>query len=157
MTVAPQFLTLKFAPASVERGKDVDLVVKVDKAVDFPGEAKLTLVGLPNRVTTEPATITKDSTEVVFRLKTEPATPVGEAKNLFCQVVITRDGEPIAHNLGTGRLRVDAPLPPRKTAASSPAVKPAVAAAGPAAQPAREAPAREPGTRKGRARKALVS
>ncbi len=113
---------------SVERGKDVDLPVQINKATDFPGEAKVTLVGLPNRVTAEPATITKDSTEVVFHLKTDPATPVGEAKNLFCQVVITRDGEPITHNLGTGRLRVDAPLPPRKTAAA-PVAKPAVAAA----------------------------
>ncbi len=132
LTVAPQFLTLKFAAVSVERGKDVDLPVTVNKAVDFPGEAKVTLVGLPNRVTTEPATITKDSTEVVFHLKTEAATPVGEAKNLFCQVVITRDGEPISHNLGTGRLRVDAPLPPRKTAAVS---SPKPAAAGTSTRP----------------------
>jgi hypothetical protein len=122
-------VALSFPAVSVEQGKDVDLAVKVNKAVDFPGEAKVTLVGLPNRVTAEPAAITKDSTEVVFRLKTDPATPVGEAKNLFCQVVITRDGEPIMHNLGTGRLRVDAPLPPRKTAAATPAAKPVVAAA----------------------------
>ena len=128
LTVAPKFLTLKFAAASVEQGKDVDLVVKVEKAVDFPGDAKVTLLGLPNRVTTGPATITKDSAEVVFHLKTEPGSPAGEAKNLFCQVVITRDGEPIVHNLGSGRLRIDAPLPTRKNAATT-AAKPASAAA----------------------------
>ena len=139
MTVAPQYLTLKFAPVSVEQGKDVDLAVKVDKAVDFPGEAKVTLVGLPNRVTTEPATITKDSTEVVFHLKTDPASPVGETKSLFCQVVIVRDGEPIVHNLGTGRLRVDAPLPPKKNAAAKPGATPAVASA---TSKVEEAPAR---------------
>ncbi len=129
LTVAPEFLTLKFSPVSVERGKDVDLPVQINKAVDFLGEATVTLVGLPNRVTAEPVAITKDSTEVVFRLKTDLATPVGEAKNLFCQVVITRDGEPITHNLGTGRLRVDAPLPPRKTVGAAPTARPAVAAA----------------------------
>ena len=131
LTVAPKFLTLKFAAASVEQGKDVDLVVKVNKAVDFPGEAKVTLLGLPNRVTTEPASITKDSTEVVFHLKTDAASPVGEAKNLFCQVVITRDGEPIVHNLGTGRLRIDAPLPPRKNAPAAAKVATASASSKP--------------------------
>jgi hypothetical protein len=116
LTVAPQFLTLKFAAVTVEQGKDVVLGVKVNKAVDFPGEAKVTLLGLPNRVTTEPATITKDTDEIIFRLKTAPNSPPGDSKNLFCQVVITQNGEPILHNLGTGRLRIDAPLPPKKSA-----------------------------------------
>ena len=53
LTVAPPFLALTFDAASVEQGKEVDLAVKVDKAVDFPGEAQVTLVGLPNKVTTE--------------------------------------------------------------------------------------------------------
>jgi len=122
LTVSPQFLALKFAAVSVEQGEEVALPVTVARALDFPGEATVTLVGLPNKVTTEPATITKDSTEVVFHLKTDPASPVGETKNLFCQVVITRDGEPILHNLGTGRLRIDAPLPQKKKAAAAKAV-----------------------------------
>ena len=131
LTVAPQFLTFKFTPVSVEQGKEVALAVKVDKAVDFPGEAKVTLVGLPNKVTTEPATITKDTTDLVFRLKTDPASPAGETKTLFCQVVVTQDGEPIVHNLGFGRLRIDAPLPQKKNAPAS--AKPAVASAKPEA------------------------
>jgi len=129
LTVAPQFLTLKFNAVSVEKGNEVNLAVKINKNVDFPGEAKVTLVGLPNKVTTEPATITKDSTDVVFHLKTDAATPPGETKSLFCQVVIMQNGEPIMHNLGSGRLRVDAPLPQRKNAPGGPAAKPALAAA----------------------------
>ncbi len=131
LTVAPQFLTFKFTPVSVEQGKDVALAVKVNKAVDFPGDAKVTLVGLPNKVTTEPATITKDSTDLVFRLKTDPASPAGETKTLFCQVVVTQDGEPIVHNLGFGRLRIDAPLPQKKNAPDS--AKPVVASTTPEA------------------------
>ena len=50
----------------------------------------------------------------MFHLKTDLKTPPGESKGLFCQAVIMKDGEPIVHNLGTGRLRVDAPLPARK-------------------------------------------
>ena len=114
LTVAPQFLTLKFQAASVEQGKEVDLIVNVNKLTDFPGAAKLTLIGLPNKATTEPVTVTNRDTKVVFHLKTDLKTPPGESKGLFCQAVIMKDGEPILHNLGTGRLRVDAPLPARK-------------------------------------------
>ena len=103
--------------------------MKVNKAVDFPGEAKVTLVGLPNRVTTEPATITKDSTEVVFHLKTDPATPAG------------RDEEPVLPGRGHPRRRADRaqprhrPPPGRRPAAAeegraaAPAAKPTTAAA----------------------------
>ncbi len=116
LTVAPQFLALKFSSVSVEQGKDVNLGVKIEKAADFPGEAKAVLLGLPNKVTAEPVMITKDSTEMIFHIKTEPSSPPGDIKNVFCQVVITQNGEPITHNLGTGRLRIDKPLPPRNTA-----------------------------------------
>lgn len=127
LTVASQFLSLDFAAVSVERGKEAALGVKINKAVDFPGEAKVTLIGLPNKVTTDVATITKETSEIVFRLKTDPTSPVGETKSLFCQVVIMKNGEPILHNLGSGRLRIDAPLPTVKGKA---AVKPVVASAG---------------------------
>ena len=126
LTVAPQFLTLKFAPASVEQGKDIDLRVKVNKEHDFAGQAKMTLVGLPNKVTTAPVTITKDTTEAVFHLKTDAKTPPGETKSLFCQVLVMQNGEPIQHNLGSGRLRIDAPLAKKKPTASAPALANAV-------------------------------
>ena len=120
LTVAPQFLTLKFEAVSVEQGGEIDLSVKVNKAIDFAGEAKMTLIGLPNKVTTTPVTITKDTTETVFHLKTDAKTPPGETKSLFCQVLVMQNGEPILHNLGTGRLRVDAPLAKKKPTASAP-------------------------------------
>ena len=125
LTVAPQFLTLKFQAASVEQGKEVDLIVNVKKSTDFPGAAKLTLIGLPNKATTEPVMITNSDTRVVFHLKIDPKTPPGESKSLFCQAVITKDGEPIVHNLGTGRLRVDVPLPARKPGAPAAGARPA--------------------------------
>jgi hypothetical protein len=125
LTVAPQFLTLKFQAASVEQGKEVDLIVNVNKSTDFPGAAKLTLIGLPNKATTDPVMITNRDTKVVFHVKTDPKTPPGETKSLFCQAVITKDGEPIVHNLGTGRLRVDAPLPAKKPIIPASGVRPA--------------------------------
>ena len=87
----------------------------------------MTLIGLPNKVTTAPVTITKDTTEAVFHLKTDAKTPPGETKSLFCQVLVMQNGEPILHNLGSGRLRIDAPLAKKKPAsASAPALANAV-------------------------------
>lgn len=124
LSVAAPYVALKFEAASVEQGKDVDLAVDVKKLVDFPGDAKVTLVGLPNKVTTDPTTITKDTSEMVFHVQTDEASPPGETKNLFCQVVVTIDGEPIVHNIGAGRLRIDKPLAKKATGG-----KPAVATA----------------------------
>ncbi len=133
LTIASQFVTLGFQAASVEQGKETDLVATVNKAVDFPGEAQVTLIGLPNKVTTDVKKITKDSKEIVFHLKTDKVSPAGNHQNLFCQLVVTQNGEPIIHNLGTGTLRVDVPLPPKPAPAAAPAPAPAAAAPKPAA------------------------
>lgn len=116
LTIAQPYVNLTFQNATVEQGKETDLLVQVQKATDFEGEAQVTLLGLPNKATTEVKAITKDSTEVVYHIKTDPATPEGNHANLFCQVVITQNGEPIVHNLGTAALRVDKPLPPKPDA-----------------------------------------
>ena len=126
LTIANPFVGLSFVAASVDQGKEVDMAVKVAKAVDFPGEAQVTLVGLPNKVTTDVKKITKDTTDLAFHIKTDKVSPAGNHASLFCQVVITQNGEPIVHNIGTGTLRIDVPLPPK---ANTPAPAPVVAAA----------------------------
>ena len=134
LSIAAQFLTLSYQPASVEQGQETDLVVAVNKAVDFPGEAKVTLIGLPNKVTTEEKSITKDTKELVFRVKTDKVSPAGNHQNLFCQVTVVQEGEPVVHNLGSGQVRIDVPLPPKPKPAAPVAATPA-----PAPRPA-EAP-----------------
>jgi hypothetical protein len=126
LTIANPFVGLSFVAASVDQGKEVDMAVKVAKAVDFPGEAQVTLIGLPNKVTTDVKKITKDTTDLMFHIKTDKVSPAGNHASLFCQVVITQNGEPIVHNIGTGTLRIDVPLPPK---ANTPAPAPVVAAA----------------------------
>jgi hypothetical protein len=136
LTVAERFVTFAFQPTTVEQGKETDLVVKVTKNVDFPGEAQVTLVGLPNKVTSEPKKITKDTTDLVFHIKTDKASPAGNHTSLFCQLVVTHNGEPILHNLGGSTLRIDVPLPPKPNA-PAPAPVQVAAAPKPAAAPAK--------------------
>jgi hypothetical protein len=136
LSIASQFVTLAFQAASVDQGKEVDMAVKVNKAVDFDGEATVTLIGLPNKVTTDVKKITKATPDLIFHIKTDKVSPAGNHANLFCQVVIMQTGEPIVHNLGTGQLRIDVPLPPKANApAPAPAPAPKPVAAAPAAAP----------------------
>jgi hypothetical protein len=72
-------------------------------------------------VTTEPKEITKDSTELVFRLKTTANSPAGKHPTLICRATVIENGEPITHMLGTGDLRIDTPLPPKADAPAAPA------------------------------------
>ena len=144
LSIAAPFLGLAYQPASVEQGQETDLVVAVNKAVDFPGEAQVTLIGLPNKVTTDAKKITKDTKELVFRVKTDKVSPAGNHQNLFCQVVVTQEGEPIVHNLGSGQIRIDVPLPPKPKPTAAPAPAPVAAAPAPAAaRQAAPAPAPE--------------
>ncbi len=136
LAVAGPFVGLHFQNTTVEQGKETDLLVKVTKLADFDGQAQVTLIGLPNKATTEEKSITKDTAEVVFHIKTAPETPAGNHASLFCRVIVTQNGEPITHNLGTGAFRVDVPIPP-KANAPAPASQPK-----PAAQPAAAAPAK---------------
>jgi hypothetical protein len=136
LTISQPFVNFAFQSASVEQGKETDMAIKVTKVVDFPGEAQVTLVGLPNKVISEPRKINKDTTDLVFHIKTDKASPAGNHTSLFCQLVVVQSGEPILHNLGSSTLRIDVPLPPKPNAPAPAPVQVAVTPK-PAAAPAK--------------------
>ncbi|HLF93237.1 MAG TPA: peptidase [Planctomycetota bacterium] len=118
LTVAPPFVAMKIAMANAEQGKEVDVVCKVDHLKPFEGKAKVTIFGLPPGCTAEPAEkeITKDDKQVVFRVKTDKASPAGQHKSLFAQIAVPDQGDFMFHNVGGGGvLRID---PARKDASA---------------------------------------
>jgi hypothetical protein len=133
LEVSEPFLAFAFQAAATEQGQGTDVVIKVEKRRDFEGPAKIELLGLPNEVTTEPKDITKESTELIFPVKTTANSPAGKHKTVICRATIMANGEPVIHTLGTGELRIDTPLPkPAAAAAAAPAPAAAPAAAAPA-------------------------
>jgi hypothetical protein len=114
--IAPPYMQLSIERGAVEQGKDTQMFVKLTNTKPFAGEAVIRLVGLPPKVTTQELKLTKDTKEIAFPLKVDPTAPAGTHKNIFCQVVITENGEPVVHNLGGSELRIDVPLPPKKDA-----------------------------------------
>jgi hypothetical protein len=131
LRVEEEYVQFKFAQGAVNQGQETPYVVTVEKRKDFEGEAEVKLVGLPANATCEPLKLTKETTQLVFTVKAAENTPTGLTKNLLCQVLIPEAGEVIAHNLGSGVLRVDPPPPkpkqPPPEAASQPVAQTAPA------------------------------
>jgi hypothetical protein len=112
LAVADQFYKFQFERAAVEQGQETELSVKVEKLTDFEGEATAELLGIPAGVTTEPVKFTKDTAELVFKIKAAPEARDGKHGGLVCRTVFNVNGEPVTHTLGSTELRVDKPLPP---------------------------------------------
>ncbi|HZL87921.1 MAG TPA: serine protease, partial [Pirellulaceae bacterium] len=109
-----------------------EVVVKMEKKVDFEGNAKCELVGLPAGAATTPIEFNKESKELVFKVKVAADARPGRYPSLLCVASPMASGEPVVHTLGTGELRIDAPLPPKPAApmtAAAPAPMPMPAAA----------------------------
>ena len=113
LRVAEPYVKFNYEAAAIEQGGATDLFVKIETPTAFAGNAKVQLLGLPNKVTTQPVEINKDAKEIAFKIKAEPDAAPGMNKSLFCQVIVTENDEPIIHNIGTGQIRVDTPLPPK--------------------------------------------
>jgi len=131
LEVAEPYIGLTLQRATVELGQETEIVAEVQVLKDLAAPASVQLVGLPHKVTAEALQITKDTKELVFKVKTEADSPAGNHKNIFCQVVVTENAEPITHaRVGGTELRVDKPLPkPVAAPAKKAEPKPAVAAA----------------------------
>jgi hypothetical protein len=131
--IAPPFVAVTMERPAVELGKQTDLYCKLQHVAPFEGKAKVTVLGLPHKVTTPEVEITKETKEIAFKITTDKTSPAGTHKNLFCQIVLTKNGEPVVGYSGSSELRLDVPI---VKAAPPPAAKPATpAAAAPAAAP----------------------
>ncbi|HEV2292360.1 MAG TPA: PPC domain-containing protein [Tepidisphaeraceae bacterium] len=117
LEVAAPFVTAKVEMAAAEQGKSAPVLINLEQKTPFDGKAKVQLVGLPPNATAPEMEITSADKTVVFEVKADAKTPVGQHNALFCIVTVTKDGEPIVHNIGQGGvLRVDAPAPSPATA-----------------------------------------
>jgi hypothetical protein len=126
--IARPYLAVNLERAMGEQGKATTLFGKVQVNTPFPDKAKVKLIGLPPKVECPEVEITAESKEISFPLKLGAAAPAGTHKNLFCQIVVTQNGEPVVHNLGSSELRIDVPIAAKAAPAAAAAPKAAAAA-----------------------------
>jgi hypothetical protein len=134
LKITQPYVQLKFQQAAVEQGAETEFVATMEVPKAFEGNAQVQLLGLPNKVTTTPIEINKETKELVFKVKAEADAPATTSKSLFCQLVLTEQGEPVTHNIGNGVLRIDQPLP-KKPDTPMPAATAAAPPPMPAGQP----------------------
>jgi hypothetical protein len=120
LEIAPPFVTFAMERAAGEQGKTTDLFCKIQQNTAFAGSAKVTLLGLPAKVTAPVLEITKDTKELAFKVALDKTSPPGQHNNIFCQVQIVQNGEMVLHNVGGTQLRIDVPLPPKVAQATPP-------------------------------------
>ena len=128
LEVTLPIVTLAMERPAVEQGQTTQLFCKVAVTAPFEGKAKVRILGLPAKVTTQDLELTKDTKELAFPIVADKASPAGKHGGIFAQVVIDRGGELITGNTGGTELRIDVPLPPKVAVATptpSPAAKPA--------------------------------
>lgn len=137
LEIVDRYFDFAFDKAAGELGQETDLVVNVTKKGDWEGNASVKLLGVPanTSVVSEPVSINKDSTQMVFKIKIDEKAKPNKYASLVCRATIERDGETITTTLGTGELRVDKPLPPKVAVAPKPAAAPKPKPTTPAAKP----------------------
>lgn len=129
LKVSDPFVNVSLEMAATNPGVNTNLIAKVEQLEDFPGDATVTLQALPHGVTSEEEIINAQFSEITFPLDVTDEARTGKHANLFCQVIITKDGFPIPHNVAHGgTLRIDPP-PPAPKAEEAPKEVPVVVAA----------------------------
>jgi hypothetical protein len=116
LRVAEPYVVISLERSSVEQGQKNEVYGKVEHRAPFDGKATVRLLGLPHKVTTAEVEITRETRDITFPITTDPESPPGNHKNLFCQVTILENEEPMVHSTGRAELRIDKPLPPPKNA-----------------------------------------
>jgi hypothetical protein len=134
LNIADSFFNIAFQKAAIELGQGTDVVIKLEKKAEFPGAAKVELVGLPAGTATQPIEATTANEELVFKVTSDAAQArAGKYTSLVCRTTFTINGMVVIQNQGTGELRIDAPLPPKvNQPAPMPMPMPAAVAAKPA-------------------------
>lgn len=114
--IAPPFVAAKLERVAVEQGKSGEIVCKLTNNTPFEGDGKIELVGLPPKVVVKSMDFKNDTKEVVFKVEVDPASPVGNHKNIICAATVQKSGEEVAHTLGRTEIRIDPPAAPKVTA-----------------------------------------
>jgi len=135
LTIAEPFVAFVPQEGSTELGQAAKLYVEVTKHVEFTGAAKVELHGLPHLVTAEPLQLTAEMTSLTFNVQTQVDSPPGHHKNIFCLAVFEVEGEPVAHRLPAGDLRIEKPLPPAVAQPEPPPAAPPQAESPPPERP----------------------
>lgn len=85
-----------------EQGQTIRAIVHLEQRGPLPEQMTATLEGLPNRVTVEPVTIKRSSSQFEFAVRLEDSAPLGEFTGLACRVSGVLEGQAVSYVVGRG-------------------------------------------------------
>jgi hypothetical protein len=116
LDVQQDFFAYQFPRAAAEQGAGTTVAINLDIKRELPGTAEIELAGLPTGVTSPAAkqTVTADTKVVSFPIEVSKNAKPGNHKTLVCVARVKVGDEVIVQTTGTGQLRIDTPLAPKK-------------------------------------------
>ncbi len=117
LTVSKPFVTGQIDRAAAIQGQPVTITCRLNQNIPFDGKAHVRLMGLPNKVTAPDIDITSADKQAVFNATTDPTSPAGQHRDLFCEVTVEKAGiKMVANTAFGGVLRIDQPEPKKEVA-----------------------------------------
>jgi hypothetical protein len=134
LPVEENYLKMTMNLGTVVQNGEGEILIDIEGIRDFQGEAAVKVVGMPAKTTFTEVKVKPGLEQLRIPVKAEADAPVGQHKNLFCEMVLTANGKQVMQRTGRGGiLRVDPK--PKETPA------PAAVAQNQPAKPAAPAPA----------------
>jgi hypothetical protein len=108
LEVVDPFVAGRLTRNFIDQGETGTMTLKLDQKIPFEGKAKLVLQGLPARRDRRGARDHQGGQGSPIPDQSRADAQTGQARQLFCQFVLTKDGEPMVNTFaGGGILRVD--------------------------------------------------
>jgi hypothetical protein len=108
LQVSAPFIVGHLDRASTVQGSPVTITCHLDQKMAFDGNATIRLMGLPAKVAAPDVLVTSGDTQALFNVSTDPTSPAGQHKDLFCQVTVQKAGvQLVANTAAGGVLRID--------------------------------------------------
>lgn len=122
LTVEEPWVTASVPKTKLERGATGTFELALTHTRKFEGKITAKLVRVPKGVTCTVPEVTKGMAKLPIKLEIAKDAPVGRHRYIYVQLKIqTKDGL-ITHNVGSGEIRIDKPIPAEpKPKASKPA------------------------------------
>ncbi len=118
LNVSKPFVSASIQSSATVQGSPATVVCALAQNTSFLDKATVRLMGLPNKASAPDIEITPADHEIRFAVTTDPKTPVGKCRNLFCEFTFKKEGEKTTEDSGQGGvLRID-PRPDRKAIAA---------------------------------------
>ncbi|MHC4878506.1 MAG: PPC domain-containing protein [Planctomycetota bacterium] len=109
LNVGEPYVTINLVRAAIERGTTGEIIGEVSHHKPFSGSATLQLGRLPfgvEQVEPFPTVKTGEKT-ATFRVQVTSDCLVGQYRDIFCEAIVTDEGQEIRQQSGSGLLRVD--------------------------------------------------